>query len=81
MIELRNWRKSSYSQGQNGCVEVASANWRKASYSQGANGCVEVGSSAAVVGVRDTKLGPASPILAFSHESWSAFVERAKETN
>lgn len=25
MIEIRNWRKSSYSQGQNACVEVGSA--------------------------------------------------------
>jgi hypothetical protein len=81
-----NWRKASYSQGATGCVEVASAlviaaNWRKSSYSQGDSGCVEVGSVPTVVGVRDTKLGPRSPILAFSPPNWSAFIARANETN
>ncbi|HEX7658381.1 MAG TPA: DUF397 domain-containing protein [Pseudonocardiaceae bacterium] len=71
-----NWHKASYSQGQSTCVEVGSAtisNWHKASYSQGANTCVEVGSTDTVIGVRDTKLGPASPILTFDAMNWAMF--------
>jgi hypothetical protein len=49
-------------------------NWRKSSYSQGQDTCVEVGSVGAVVGVRDTKLGAESPILAFGPDSWAAFL-------
>jgi hypothetical protein len=65
------WRKSSYSQSANGCVEVG---WRKSSYSESANGCVEVGSSPTVVGVRDSKLGERSPVLAFSRRAFAAFL-------
>lgn len=53
-------------------------NWRKSSYSQGASECVEIGSTHTVVGVRDSKLGPGGPILAFGRESWSAFIARAR---
>jgi hypothetical protein len=35
------WRKSSYSGGNGGCVEVA-AGWRKSSYSDGNGDCVAV---------------------------------------
>jgi hypothetical protein len=55
---------------------LATVIWRKASYSQGQNGCVEVGSAPDVIGVRDSKLGPASPILAFGRTSWAAFTAR-----
>jgi hypothetical protein len=48
--------------------------WRKSSYSQSANGCVEVGSSPAVVGVRDSKLGDRSPVLTFSRRAFAAFL-------
>ncbi|MCE6994166.1 DUF397 domain-containing protein [Saccharothrix sp. S26] len=65
------WHKSSYSQAQNGCVEVG---WRKSSYSESANGCVEVGSSVAAVGVRDSKLGDRSPVLTFSRRAFAAFL-------
>jgi len=78
-----NWRKASYSQGENECVEVASAvvtanNWRKASYSQGENACVEIGSVPRAFGVRDTKLGPNSPILAFNQENWLTFIAQTR---
>lgn len=54
---------------------AAATNWHKSSFSQGGqNGCVEVGHVAGLVGVRDTKLGAASPILAFSDRAWSAFI-------
>jgi hypothetical protein len=35
---MGSWRKSSYTQGANNCVEV----WRKSSHSQGADNCVEL---------------------------------------
>jgi hypothetical protein len=83
-LATASWFKSTYSQGANDCVEVASAlvgadNWHKASYSQGQNACVEVGSVPSVVGVRDSKLGPASPILAFGPASWATFTSGLKE--
>ncbi|MGH3869967.1 MAG: DUF397 domain-containing protein [Pseudonocardiaceae bacterium] len=54
---------------------AATTNWHKASFSQGQeNGCLEVGSVAGLVGVRDTKLGAASPILAFTPTEWDAFL-------
>ncbi|WP_093272666.1 DUF397 domain-containing protein [Saccharopolyspora shandongensis] len=37
------WRKSTYSNEANACVEVASTTgWRKSKRSQGENACVEV---------------------------------------
>ena len=50
--------------------------WRKSSCSASAN-CVEVGSGPAVIGVRDSKLA-ASPVLAFSGETWRAFTATLK---
>ncbi|MBV9026281.1 MAG: DUF397 domain-containing protein [Streptomycetaceae bacterium] len=47
--------------------------WTKSSWS-GRNACVEVASPASrTVAVRDSK-DPAGPSLAFSPESWTAFV-------
>ncbi|MGW4529157.1 DUF397 domain-containing protein [Amycolatopsis sp. NPDC004378] len=54
-------------------------NWHKASYSAKENGCVEVGSVPGLVGVRDTKLGAASPILAFDPTEWDAFLRGIKD--
>jgi Domain of unknown function (DUF397) len=54
---------------------AAATNWHKSSYSNGAqNGCVEVGTAPGLVGVQDSKLGEASPILAFSRRAWAAFL-------
>lgn len=59
---------------------AAATNWHKASFSQGQeSGCVEVGTVPGLVGVRDTKLGPASPILAFTEHEWKAFLQGAKQ--
>ncbi|MGH3565527.1 MAG: DUF397 domain-containing protein [Pseudonocardia sp.] len=53
---------------------AAATDWHKASYSNGNDsGCVEVGTVPGLVGVRDTKLGDASPILAFTEAEWAAF--------
>ncbi|MGH3671530.1 MAG: DUF397 domain-containing protein [Pseudonocardiaceae bacterium] len=47
--------------------------WRKSSYSQGQNGCVEVTTDwGGWVGVRDSKLGPRSPVLAVATAGWHA---------
>jgi hypothetical protein len=48
--------------------------WRKSSYSESANGCVEIGPTPTVVGVRDSKLGDASPVLSFSPRAFRAFL-------
>jgi hypothetical protein len=48
--------------------------WRKASAS-GNNGCIEVAPLAGGdVAVRDSKLGPDSPILTFHRHEFAAFV-------
>jgi hypothetical protein len=50
------------------------ATWRKSSYSEGANNCVEITDELpGWIGVRDSKLGPDSPILVFTHAEWAAF--------
>jgi len=70
------WRKSSYSQGMDNCVEMAS---RKSSHSQeGQNNCAETSIGTAVVYLRDSKLGDASPILTFTPSEWAAFLAGAK---
>jgi hypothetical protein len=46
--------------------------WRKSTHSA-ENGCVEVGPSTTAVGVRDTKLAGASPVLVFTTGAWAAF--------
>ncbi|MGP3949251.1 DUF397 domain-containing protein [Streptomyces sp. 7N604] len=53
-----------------GCADT----WIKSSYSGGNGACVEVKSPAPLtVAVRDSK-DPEGPSLAFSPESWTAFV-------
>jgi hypothetical protein len=54
---------------------TAAAGWRKSSYSQGANGCVEITTElTGWVGVRDSKLGTASPLLAIPTAQWRALL-------
>lgn len=53
-------------------------NWRKPTRSQGENNCVEIASVPGMIGVRDTKLGAASPILAFSDTAFAALIDAAK---
>lgn len=53
--------------------------WRTSSYSSGnPNNCVEVGAAPHRRAVRDTKLGPVSPMLVFSSENWETFADTAK---
>lgn len=45
--------------------------WRKSSYSQGANDCVEVTDRLpGRIAIRDSKLGPDSPILTVTTAEW-----------
>jgi uncharacterized protein DUF397 len=53
--------------------------WHKAHASSGTgNGCVEVGYAPGYRGVRDTKLGEASPVLVFPGTKWSSFMRSLK---
>ncbi|MGH3918881.1 MAG: DUF397 domain-containing protein [Pseudonocardiaceae bacterium] len=58
---------------------TTAAGWRKSSYSQGANNCVEVTTEVpGWVGVRDTKLGTDSPLLAVTNSQWRATLTAAQ---
>ena len=61
MSETR-WRKSTYSQPDNACVELA---WRTSTYSQPNNACVELAHATDLVVVRDSK-NPTGPTLTFA---------------
>ncbi|SDY10602.1 protein of unknown function [Saccharopolyspora shandongensis] len=53
--------------------------WRKSSYSGNDGGnCVEVGAAPSARGVRDSKLGESSPVLAFSCDAWASFLGKIK---
>ena len=54
-------------------------NWRKSSLSGGSDGnCVEVAATPeGATAVRDSK-DPHGPVLVFSNDEWSAFLEGAK---
>jgi hypothetical protein len=72
------WRKSTYSNGQASCVEVAGV-WRKSSYSNSSSNCVEICTGAPdSVAVRDSK-HRGGPELAFTSEAWAAFVDGVKQ--
>ncbi|WP_436774078.1 DUF397 domain-containing protein [Yinghuangia sp. YIM S09857] len=76
-MTTRNWRKSSYSNGEGGmCVEVAT--WRKSRHSDTEGGsCVEVAPlEGSLTGVRDSKI-PNSPHLEFPASRWTLFLSSA----
>ncbi|MGH3565607.1 MAG: DUF397 domain-containing protein [Pseudonocardia sp.] len=54
--------------------------WRKSTYSDMANNCVEITTELpGWVGVRDSKLGHDSPVLAFTHHEWQALVDGIRD--
>ena len=68
------WRKSSCSNGQANCVEVAFVPWRKSSRSNVQANCVEVALGPDAVAVRDSK-NAGGPVLAFPAAGWGVFVD------
>ncbi len=53
--------------------------WHKSTRSEAQNGCLEVTTEVpGWVGVRDTKLGVRSPVLAFTTVEWTAMLTAAK---
>lgn len=67
------WFKSSYSDGNGDCVEVA---WLKSSHSDDNGNCVEVALGTNRVGTRDSK--STDQELSFPSRSWSSFVASLK---
>lgn len=54
--------------------------WRKSTHSERANGCVEITTELpGWVGVRDSKLGHDSPVLAFTRHEWQALVDGIRD--
>ncbi|MCA1192075.1 DUF397 domain-containing protein [Saccharopolyspora sp. 6V] len=59
--------------------DLAPDTWRKSSYSNGSGGvCVEVAIVNAGTGIRDSKLGAASPVLTFGHDAFDDFLAAIK---
>nr|WP_225099631.1 DUF397 domain-containing protein [Streptomyces sp. CoH27] len=84
MTTFDNWRKSSYSGGNDGndgnnCVEVA-ARWRKSSYSGPGDGnsCVEISDHLTHISLRDSK-APALGTLTFPAEAFAPFLRALKD--
>ncbi|MGH3586544.1 MAG: DUF397 domain-containing protein [Pseudonocardia sp.] len=55
------------------------ASWRKSSYSQGENTCVEIATAVGGVGIRDSKLADASPILTVSIDGWRDLITAIRD--
>lgn len=59
----------------------AFAQWRTSSYSSGnPNNCVEVSAALGRWAMRDSKLGPMSPLLIFPTSSWQMFASNMLRT-
>ncbi|MFF3454487.1 DUF397 domain-containing protein [Streptomyces sp. NPDC002730] len=78
MSSTLNWFKSSYSDGEGECVEVA-VDWFKSSYSGSEGECVEVATCPATIHVRDSK-DTTRPALTLSPTAWTALIETVRRT-
>lgn len=73
---MTTWIKSSYSYALGNCVEVG---WQKAARSMSSGQCVQAGPGACgMVHVRDSKDAD-GPVLSFSQQEWSAFLDGARK--
>jgi Domain of unknown function (DUF397) len=63
---------------QEAATLASMANWRKSSYSHSQNGCVEIGAVQGIWGIRDSKLGAASPILSVRDKDFRSFIRAVK---
>ncbi|WP_160051351.1 DUF397 domain-containing protein [Nocardiopsis sp. FR26] len=73
------WFKSSYSGGDNNCVEAAhvpARPWHKVSYSAEQGACVEI-SEGPITGIRDTKHRELGALF-FGADEWRAFLDTTK---
>ncbi|MEU3307454.1 DUF397 domain-containing protein [Nocardiopsis sp. NPDC006832] len=73
---MTGWFKSSYSQSEAACAEVAHNPWRKSSYSAERGECVEV-AEGPTTGIRDTQ-NRKHGALFFAADEWQAFLGIAK---
>ncbi|QUH00792.1 DUF397 domain-containing protein [Saccharopolyspora erythraea] len=63
----------------NSGIDWAAVRFIKSSYSTNDGGnCVEMGRRASVIGIRDSKLGAASPVLEFPATAFRAFLADVK---
>jgi Domain of unknown function (DUF397) len=60
-------------------VDWSTADWVKSSRSSGNGQCLMWARADGVIGVRDSKLGNASPVLEFTPDEWQAFIAGAKD--
>lgn len=60
-------------------TDFSGAQWWKSSRSNGGGAaCVMVAQVPGVTGVRDSKLGEASPVLPFAAGAWASFLQDVK---
>ncbi len=78
--KFTGWRKSTYSNSGESCVEVATATtWHKSTHSNSSESCVEVAAADLTVGVRDSKQHGHGPVLEFNPNAWKAFLAAVKD--
>lgn len=53
--------------------------WRTSSHSGDKGTCVQVAELGGEIGVRDSKLGDRSPVLAFTPDEWAAFTAGVRD--